>query len=141
MSAHSFFLDFLYWRISSRYQKAFVEIRKADIDRYKDQERLSEHKQEIAQFIKVLKDDNKKILVIIFPSMYFIGPNYPSADIHTLMGNYFRDQGVETIDLLNDLKGKDAKSLIASPFDSHPNEYVHNLAAERIFEKVKPLLK
>ena len=57
------------------------------------------------------------------------------------MGNYFRDQGVETIDLLNDLKGKDAKSLIASPFDSHPNEYVYNLAAERIFEKVKPLLK
>lgn len=141
VSAHSFFLDFLYWRISSRYQKTFVEIRRADIDRYKDQERLLQHKQEIAQFIKGLKDDNKKILVIIFPSMYFIGPNYPAADIHTLMGNYFRDQGVETIDLLNDLKGKDAKSLIAGEFDPHPNEYVHHLAAERVFEKVKTLLK
>ena len=141
LSAHSFFLDFLYWRISSRYQKTFVEIKRADIDRYKDQERLSEHKQEIAQFIKDLKDDNKKILVIIFPLMYFIGPNYPAADIHTLMGNYFRDQEVETIDLLNDLGDKDAKSLIAGEFDPHPNEYVHNLAAERVFEKVKTLLK
>jgi len=141
LSDRSYFFDFLYWRINSKYRKVFLDLRTADMDRYQDQQRLSQHKEEVADFIKDLKNDNKKVITIIFPFIYFMGPNYPAVEIHNLMDNVFRENGVETIDLLDDLKDKNGKDLIAGPFDSHPNEMVHKLAADRLFEKVVPLLK
>lgn len=141
LSDRSYFFDFLYWRINSRYRKVFLDLRTADMDRYQDQERLSQHKEEIANFIKNLKNDNKKVIVIIFPFVYFMGPNYPTVEIHDLMDNVFRENGVETIDLLDDVKDKNSKDLVAGPFDSHPNEFVHKLAAEKLFKPIEALLK
>jgi len=141
LSDRSYFFDFLYWRINSKYRKVFLDLRTTDMACYQDQERLSQHKEELANFIKNLKNDNKKVIVIIFPFVYFIGPNYPAANIHNIMDNVFRENGVETIDLLADVKDKNGKDLIAGSFDSYPNELVHKLAAERLFKSVETLLK
>lgn len=141
LSNKSYFFDFLYWRINSKYRKIFSDLKTADMIRYQDEQRLSQHKEEIADFIKDLKNDNKKVITIIFPFVYFMGPNYPAVEIHNLMDNVFRENGVETIDLLDDLKDKNSKDLIAGTFDSHPNEMVHKLAAERLLEKLPTFLK
>lgn len=140
ISDRSYFLDFVYWRLSLKYQKTIVELKTADFEKYKDQERLNQHKKEISHFIDQLKKENKRVIVVIFPSVYFLGPNYPAKDIHDLMSAYFRENGVQVVDLLDDLKEKDAQTLVASKFDAHPNEYVHRLVAERLYEIIRPLL-
>lgn len=139
-SDRSYFFDYLYWRISAKHNQTIRELRNADFANYRDSQKLAHHKQEIADFVKSQKDNNKEIITVIFPSLYFIGPNYPAYDIHQIMEPYFRDQGVQTIDLLDYLKDKKSKDLIASSFDSHPNEYVHELTAEKLFDAIKILI-
>ncbi len=139
VSNYSYFFDYVYWRLSTRYEKTFKELRTADMASYKDEKNFQRHKNVVTSFIKQLKDDNRKIVVIIFPFMYFL-PNYPANDIHTTMNNVFRENGVEPIDLLNDLKNEYSKNLIVSKFDYHPNESVQKLAAQKLYDKILPLL-
>ena len=141
ISNQSFFLDFLYWRFSSVYDKTILALRDADINQYKNEKVLSGHKKQISDFIKSLKDDNKKVVVVMFPSIQLLGSgNYPTF-INDIMEAHFKENGVEVLDLYDYLKDKNPKDLIASKFDTHPNEIVHKLAAEKLYEKVAPLLK
>ena len=87
-----------------------------------------------------LKSKNKKVVVIMFPSLYLLGPNYPAAGIHTTMINYFNEQGAKTIDLKDYLPQENTKSLWASPFDTHPNDGIHKIAADKLYEQISQLL-
>ena len=135
LSQKSFFFDFMYWRFSQKYQKTFAQLKDADIAQYNNPEVFGAHKNQIEGFLKELKEEDKKVIVIIFPFIHLLGPNYPAGDIHKELGQIFKDGGADAvIDLLDDLENGDPKKLMASRFDSHPNESVHALAAQRLFE-------
>lgn len=140
ISNQSFFLDFLYWRFSTVYDKTILALREADIDRYKDEAILENHKKDISDFIKSLNEENKKILVVMFPSITFLGNDYPTFT-NDIMLNHFKENNVEVVNLYDYLKNENSKDLRASRFDTHPNEKVHALAAEKLFDKVKTLLE
>lgn len=141
LSQFSYFFDFLYWRFSSKYQTTFTSLKNADLGQYHNEEVLNKHIKEINEFVASLKAENKKFVVIIFPFTHLVGPNYPATDVHQKMEQVFKDAGADAvIDLLPDLKDKTPKDLMASRFDSHPNKYVHKLAADKLFEEVKKLL-
>ncbi|MBI3282614.1 SGNH/GDSL hydrolase family protein [Candidatus Curtissbacteria bacterium] len=140
LSDRSFFFDFVYWRFSQRYQKTFQALRIADLNQYKNQQVLEDHKRIIDDFAKDLEKENVKTFVIIFPSTFLLGPNYPANDIHKMMGEYFQELGLQTLDLLPDLIELDRNKLMASKFDPHPNEIVHNLAAQKLFERINAYL-
>ena len=135
-SNKSFFFDFLYWRFSAKYDKTFKLLENADLTQYKKEQILRFHKQIISNFVNELNNEGKKGLVIIFPFVHLIGPEYPASEIHQDISSYFKDQGVTVIDLLELLKDKKAEDLIASKFDSHPNEEVHKLASEELYKKI-----
>ena len=141
LSNKSFFFDFIYWRLSQRYQKTFDQLKNADLAQYQNPEVLQKHKEEMSAFIKDLKRENKRIVVIIFPFVHLIGADYPSTNIHQDLNQFFEQEGVEVINLLDYLKDKKARNLIVIGLDSHPNEAVHAEAAQKLFEKVMPLLK
>ncbi len=140
LSNYSYFFDYLYWRLSARYEKTFNELRNADLGAYQNPQIFENHKKTIISWLNEMKADNKKVVVIIFPFVHLL-PNYPAVAVHQELGTIFRENGADAvIDLLDYLKGKNAKDLIASKFDYHPNEYVHKLAAVKLFEKVAPLI-
>lgn len=141
MSNFSYFLDYAYWRITSTYQTTVKELGQADINAYRNPEVMNTHSFEITNFLAELKDDHVVPVTIIFPYLALIGPNYPAYDIHQTMDKVFSDNGATTVDLIGDLKDKNAKDLWASNVDPHPNEYVHFLAAEKLFEKIEPIVK
>lgn len=141
VSNFSYFLDYAYWRITSTHQTTINQLGQADIDAYRNPVILSQHYNDITNFLTELKGDHVVPVTIIFPYFALIGPNYPAYDIHQTMDKVFEDNGVATIDLISDLKDKNARSLWASNFDPHPNEYVHNLAADRLLEKVVPIIQ
>ena len=139
ISKYSYLLDYMYWRYSTVYDKTVLALRNADITQYTDQERLQKHQKEITDFIASLRSDNKKIIVVMFPSIAFLGADYPTFT-NDIMHKIFSDNQVETIDLWEDLKDQDPKKLRASRFDTHPNETVHALAAQKLYEKTTRLL-
>ena len=141
LSEKSFLFDFLYWRTSQRYNKTLGELRNADLERYHDADQLKLHQQEISAFLKNLHKENKKVMIIIFPFLYFLGQYYPAEDVHEIMSNHFKQNEVEVIDLKGYLKGNNGRDLWASEFDSHPNEYVHKIAASKLYEKILPLVE
>lgn len=140
ISNQSYFLDFLYWRFSSVYNKTITALKTADVNQYKNPFVLARHKYNISGFIKSLKGENTKIVAVLFPSIMFLGENYP-VFAHEIMLNHFKVIGVEVVDLYPLLKDGNPKQLRASNFDTHPNEIVHSLAADKLFEKVKTLLE
>ena len=141
LSKNSTFLDFLYWRFSSKYSTIFDQLDRHYLSMYSDESIFKRHEEELSKFIEELKEQDKKIIVIIFPFIELLGPNYPATEAHNKLQSYFHSQDVETIDLLNDLKNSNWKDLVASKFDTHPNEKVHKLAAEKLYEKIFPYLK
>ena len=141
LSDRSYFLDFIYWRFSTRYKKTFEQLKNADLSQYNNEPVLSQHQKQITDFVDSLKREKQKIIVVIFPFVHLL-PDYPAKGTHTRMQEVFKESGVDAvIDLLVDLETKQAKDLIASRFDSHPNELVHQIAADRLFEIIVPLLK
>lgn len=140
ISNRSFFLDFLYWRFSTVYDKTITALHSADVNQYKNQFVLAQHKKDTTDFIKSLKKENRKVIVIMFPSISFLGDNYP-VFTNEIMLNHFSENKVEVINLYDFLKDQNPKVLRASRFDTHPNEKVHKLAAEKLFKKIQLLLK
>ncbi len=141
MSNFSYFLDYVYWRFTSAHQKAVNELGQVDLDSYRNSSKSERHFQDMTSFLSQLKGDHVTAVTVIFPYFALIGPNYPAYDIHQNLDKFFADSGVSTVDLIGDLKNKNARSLWASNFDPHPNEYVHRLAADRLFEKIVPIIQ
>lgn len=140
LSGNSYFVDFLYWRFSTKYRQTYQQLLNADLAQYQNDQVLTSHKAQIQDFILSLKNDNKKVIVIIFPFVHLIDRDYPAREIHHMMLDYFKEKSVEVIDLLPDLANRNPQTSVASRFDPHPNELVHAQAAQRLFEKVRQML-
>lgn len=137
----SYFFDFIYWRLNQRYEDTFGKLQEFDFKDYENQDKLNNHLSEIQKYLQEVKSDGKKIIVVIFP-MFFVplDNNYPGW-IHALIQGYFAKVGATTVDLLPVALGNEVSDLRASRFDAHPNEYFHNLAAQKLYEPIKELLK
>lgn len=137
----SFFLDYLYWKLTPIHQKTYVQLKQADIAQYKNEQLLSSHKEKIKNFIQSFQGTNTKIIAMIFPSLLVLEENsYYAEDIHEVMTEVFKNNKVEVIDLLSELIGRNGTYYMASKFDPHPNEEVHKIAAQKLFEATLKLI-
>jgi len=137
LSQKSTFFDFLYWRLSSKYSNTFKQLGTHYLEMYNDESALAAHQNEVKAFIQKLKDQERKIVAVIFPFTELVGPNYPALNTHHKMKTFFESQEVETIDLIEHLEDQNWEDLVASKFDTHPNEKVHQVAADKLYEKIK----
>jgi hypothetical protein len=141
ITTRSFFADFIYWRLSSKYDQTFRQLAQADLNAYENPNIFQLHQAQIKQFLDQLKQENLPVVVIIFPFLYQT-PYQELADKHyQQMIDLFENYGATAvIDLANALKPYPPQQLIASRFDSHPNTLVHRLAADLLYQKIKPLI-
>ncbi len=71
--------------------------------------------------------------VIVFPLLFDLDRRYPfSGEIDEIV-RFCRQSEIDCINLLPTFLGKRADLLWILPYDSHPNEIAHRLAAETIF--------
>lgn len=142
LSDNSFFFNYVYWRLSAKYNATYVKIKNSDLAQYNNPPVFNSHKQIIDNFTKDLNADKKKIVVLVIPFIYFI-PNYPAVamDVHKRMDKIFTDDGANVVDLLPYIKGKNKRDLVVGMYDAHPNEYVHALAADKLYGAIYPLLE
>jgi hypothetical protein len=69
------------------------------------------------------------LTVLIFPLLFQLD-DYPFDAVHERVGAAASRAGAAVVDLLPQLRGRDAAALWVHPTDPHPNERVHALAAQ-----------
>jgi len=75
-----------------------------------------------------------KFHVMTFPVMHALGPDYPYREEHEKLAAFWQELDVPHLDLLDVFEGHTAEDLTLAPYDSHPNQKAHQLAAAALDE-------
>ncbi|MGZ4988464.1 MAG: hypothetical protein ACXWBP_10495, partial [Limisphaerales bacterium] len=137
---NSYFLNFLYahWKIMrnpyTRDYYAFIG------EGYRGQIWEKETKQ-LRDLRDLIHSAGGKLMVVTFPFVNAIGPNYPYAGIHKQLDEFWKAENVPHLDLLSVYKNEEATKLTVNRFDAHPNEYAHLLATDAIEKFIEQNLR
>ena len=77
-------------------------------------------------------DNGAEFRVAIFPFLHNLGPDYPFAAAHQRIVAHCQEAGIPVQDLAPALAPHIKEGLVCNPFDAHPNERAHALAAEAL---------
>ena len=67
--------------------------------------------------------------VVVFPFLHNLGPDYPFREVHQQIVKDCRKLDIDCLDLDSILSVHSNERLTVNPFDAHPNERAHELAA------------
>lgn len=134
----SFFFDYVYWKLSPTYSNTFRDLRLADLSQYTNPQIVKNHLADVASMSATLQENTTthKVVVIIFPFLFLLNKNYPAIGIHKMISSFLIKHGNLVIDLAPVLIPKSNMKLMVNNFDSHPNEYVHAIAANMLYDKI-----
>jgi hypothetical protein len=82
-----------------------------------------------------------RLLVVTFPFLHALGPDYAYADAHRALAATWKDLGVPELDLLDVYAGSRPVDVVIGKYDAHPNERAHAMAAQAIGRFVEDELK
>lgn len=88
------------------------------------------------QIQTVCADLKFKLLMVIFPFLHNLGPEYRFEAAHQALAAYCARQAIPCLDLLPVLRAHRDESLVVNRYDAHPNERAHALAAEAIWQQL-----
>jgi lysophospholipase L1-like esterase len=86
--------------------------------------------QRLAILKQVVEAGGGKLVVVTFPFLHILGPNYDYQFVHDQLDQYWKAAGVPHLDLLPLFQGKPPGSLMVNRLDAHPNVEAHRIAAE-----------
>jgi len=90
----------------------------------------------ISEIGDLCKSNNITCAAVIFPLLHQLD-DYPLYEEHNKIKHVLEKNNFLVIDLLPLLEGRDAQSLWVHPTDQHPNEIVHDLAAEAVVSRLR----
>lgn len=109
-------------------------------------ESWEEQKKVLRDFSSNLKERGVKLSVVILPDFHQLRP-YPFREIHQKLRDFFKEQSIEALDLMEDFNSvEEARALWVADDDPHPNTLAHKIifeksrefVTERITERGKP---
>lgn len=128
---NSYFINTLYYRWIFKnhplFTKYFAEIQEAY-----DGPAWEWQKRRLQQIHEVVNKNQGRLLVVTFPFMHSVGPDYDYREIHHHLDQFLQELGVPHLDLLGIYQRYSARDLVVNGFDSHPNELAHKMAAKYI---------
>ena len=94
-----------------------------------------EHRRQLMAIVESCRQQQMDLRVVTFPLVALIGVDYPLTEAHAKLGEFWMEAGIPHVDLLPIFNARhSAQSLTVNPFDGHPNEVAHGIAAEAILE-------
>jgi len=73
-----------------------------------------------------------QLLVVTFPFVHDLGPDYPYRAVHERIDEFWRALGVPQLDLLGVFEAHAGEQLVIGRYDAHPNERANAIAADAI---------
>ncbi len=119
-------------RIAAEQQRRFADsLRKSfDSEAWRDARELLGGMKQLGE------EDGFRFVVVIFPILIELNPDYPFADLHARVAEACGTAGVEYLDLLEVFRGQRGPDLWVHPTDQHPNEIAHRQAAKAVAERL-----
>ncbi len=130
----SLFLSYLWHRFVSFRQPAFLEYDRMSLKLYRSPNIKKRFMQDMRRIVRFCKNNGAKLLVVTFPMMLKTWDQYALGEIHRELGEFWQAQGVQALDLLEEYQKYPPKKLIVNKLDTHPNEFAHRIAADKIYE-------
>jgi len=106
---------------------------------YRDPQVWQRHLATLTNIIQLTRQANAPLIVFIIPLSHRLGPDYPLADIHQNLVEFFRDRQVPVLDLLPVLNQYPKDQLMVSRYDYHLNEFGQALIADDLYQLVKDI--
>ena len=133
---NSYAINFLYWRVirlgpqewADAYWNDWLKKISADPDiRWR-------HQQELLTIIEGAASEQIPLFVVVFPNLAAVDESQfltqPVIDL-------FRQNGVLVLDVSELLAGRDPTTTTVNAVDSHPNEAINRMVAERLYEMIR----
>ena len=117
-----------------RSEKTYVDFLN---EQYNDPAVWAQQQQNLSDLIEWTGQQNAQIIALIWPDLGELDKSRASTD---LVANYFESQAIPTVNLSDRFEGQASETLIASPFDFHPNENAHSQAAEELSNRLVDIL-
>ena len=95
----------------------------------------------LRQLLEMIREHDGTFLVVTFPFLHDLGPEYRYEFVHENLSQFWKDEGVPHLDLLDLYQPHKPETLIVNAQDPHPNEFAHALAADAIAEFLKANLE
>ena len=96
----------------------------------------SESWEHLANKLRQLHEDCRSrgvdFRMVLFPFLHDLGPGYPFKSAHAKLVRFCEAEGIPVLDLEPVLEPHAREGLEVNPYDAHPNERAHKLAAEAI---------
>ena len=118
------------WKLS-RYTETYYQSLYTDAN-----DGWRESRRSLQQIIRICEAREIPCLVVLFPVLHRLDDTYPFIEIHEKIRKQAESAGASFIDLFPALKGRDVRELWVHPSDHHPNEHVHALAGEAIYQEL-----
>ena len=126
----SYLFNLMYYRLGvarSPYLKDYFQFVSAG---YRDPV-WEQQQQRLKAFRDLVQSHGGRLLVVTFPFVVAVGPNYQYKFVHDELDHFWLEQNVPHLDLLPVYQDLPAKKLTVNGFDAHPNEFANQLAAPK----------
>ena len=131
---YSYALNFFYWRVYRLGPQAWNnEYWNWLLSLYRNPDIWQIYRGELLQISDFVKQKDGRLIVVVFPNLLAVEESRP---VTSQVVNLFTEQGVPVLNVTEMVEGMDSTELIASPVDSHPNEFVHHLVAQELYPLV-----
>lgn len=132
---HSFFLDTCYYRFQARLNPDISNYCQSMLQYYNGP-LWEAQQQRLKQLRDLVEKQGGQFLVVTFPFLQHLGPQYEFRSVHAKLDSYWKELGVPHLDLLDLFEAHRNQVLTVNAHDAHPNAVAHALAAEAIEEFV-----
>jgi hypothetical protein len=104
------------------------------VKEYYDGDAWLRFREALARTSAMCDENDCRFRVAIFPFLHNLGPEYSFRQIHGQIQADCEDLGIDCLDLDPALSAHSDERLTVNPFDAHPNERAHEIAAEALTE-------
>lgn len=101
----------------------------------------NEQKGRLVKIREAVEKNSGQLMVVTFPFLHAIGDDYSYHDIHMSLSDFWAEQNVPHLDLLDIYASRRAADLTISSRDAHPDESAHEMAANAIAEFIDRSIK
>jgi hypothetical protein len=109
-----------------------------------DKKQTAEWEKAQSNIRKIEQYENKRSAVtglVVFPILVELNERYPFKEVCNIILEFAMKNNIPAHSLLPDFMGLNGKDLWVSPYDQHPNEKAHLIAAQSMLPFVQDLLK
>lgn len=132
---HSYFLNFVYWRLYRFHDKdigaKYWQYLKQS---YSNPDVWGAHEKELNQIVEFTRNQGIDLIVVVFPSPAAVKD---SADITSKVTEFFQSHKVRVLNLEPLLEGRDPTTLVVNSIDGHPNEALNREVAELLTREMQ----